>query len=160
MDLVRKNFVAKIERLYIDLDVRHKVFELFKEKILNYEMQKTKIYHQYMDYIRGLKLDVYSHVAGEDPMPYFKLINAIKFYRMGIKKEELDEKVYQEFGKNLRKWNEGIQEDMQIYESTVREEETHWRTVIKVCNKNKKELFEIHAIIEKELERNKSRKAA
>ena len=39
-------------------DVRHKVFESFKDRILNYEMQKTKIYHQYMDYIRGLKLEV------------------------------------------------------------------------------------------------------
>lgn len=50
-------------------------------------MQKTKIYHQYMDYIKGLKLDVYSHVACEDPVPYFKLMNAIKLYRLGIKKK-------------------------------------------------------------------------
>lgn len=53
-------------------------------------MQKTKIYHQYMDYIRGLKLDVYSHVSGEDPIPYFKLINAIKVYRLDVKKRELE----------------------------------------------------------------------
>lgn len=64
MELSRQNFLSKIQKLYIDLDVRHKVFESFKDKILNYQMQKTKIYHQYMDYIRGLKLDVYSHVAG------------------------------------------------------------------------------------------------
>jgi hypothetical protein len=50
-------------------------------------MQKTKIYHQYMDYIRGLKLDVYSHVTGENPFPYFKLINAIKIYRLDVKKK-------------------------------------------------------------------------
>ena len=119
MALIRNAFLAKIERLYMDLDVRHKVFEMFKDKILNYEMQKSKIHHQYMDYIRGLKLDVYSHVAGEDPLPYFKLFNVIKLSRMGIKKEELDEKVRQEFGKNLRKWNEGIQNDLAEYEKMV-----------------------------------------
>jgi hypothetical protein len=52
-------------------------------------MQKTKIYHQYMDYIRGLKLDVYAHIGGEDPLPYFKIINAIKLYRLKIRKSEL-----------------------------------------------------------------------
>ena len=50
-------------------------------------MQKTSIRHEYMDYIRGLKLDVYSHFAKEDPLPYFKLMNAIKYYRLKIKKE-------------------------------------------------------------------------
>ena len=87
MNIIRMNFLTKIEKLYIDLDVRHKVFEMFKDKILNYEMQKTSIRHEYMDYIRGLKLDVYSHFAKEDPLPYFKLMNAIKYYRLKIKKE-------------------------------------------------------------------------
>lgn len=65
-----------------------------------------------MDYIRGLKFDVYSHVTGEDPLPYFKLINGIKLYRLNIKKKELEEKIDEEFGKNLGKWNEGIGQDM------------------------------------------------
>lgn len=26
VDLIRKNFMSKVEKLYIDLDVRHKVF--------------------------------------------------------------------------------------------------------------------------------------
>ncbi len=82
-------------------------------------MQKTKIYHQYMDYIRGLKLDVYSHVSGEDPIPYFKLINAIKVYRLDVKKRELEEKIQEEFGKNLSKWNEGIVQDMKIYHEWI-----------------------------------------
>lgn len=56
-------------------------------------MQKTKIYHQYMDYIRGLKLDVYAHIGGEDPLPYFKIINAIKLYRLKIRKSELEKKI-------------------------------------------------------------------
>jgi hypothetical protein len=63
-NLIRKNLLLNIERLYINLDVRHKVFESFQDRVLNYEMQKARIYHQYMDYIRGLKLDVYSHMAG------------------------------------------------------------------------------------------------
>ena len=62
-NLIEKNLISKIQKLYINIDVRHKVFESFKDKILSYEMQKAKIYHQYMDYIRGLKLDVYSHIA-------------------------------------------------------------------------------------------------
>lgn len=82
-------------------------------------MQKTKIYHQYMDYIRGLKLDVYSHVNGEDPFPYFKLINAIKKYRLGIKRLELDQKVNEEFGKNLGKWNDGIANDIKQYNNWI-----------------------------------------
>ncbi len=49
-------------------------------------MQKAKIYHQYMDYIRGLKIDVYSHIANEDSKSYIKIVNAIKFYRLSIKK--------------------------------------------------------------------------
>ena len=36
VDLIRKNFMSKVEKLYIDLDVRHKVFESFKNKILGY----------------------------------------------------------------------------------------------------------------------------
>ena len=36
MNIIRMNFLTKIEKLYIDLDVRHKVFEMFKDKILNY----------------------------------------------------------------------------------------------------------------------------
>lgn len=89
-------------------------------------MQKTKIYHQYMDYIRGLKLDVYSHVSGEDPLPYFKLINAIKIYRLNIKKKELEEKIEEEFGKNLGKWNDGIVEDMNEYQEWVASEMKVW----------------------------------
>ena len=92
--MVRQNFISKVEKLFIDLDVRHKVFESFKSKILSYEMQKTKIYHQYMDYIRGLKLDVYAHISGDDPLPYFKIVNGIKFYRLKIKKEELEKKMH------------------------------------------------------------------
>ena len=84
--LIRKNLISNIEKLYINLDVRHKDFESFKDRILNYEMQKTKIYHQYMDYIRGLKLDVYSHMAGEESLPYIKIIHAVKLYRLQVKK--------------------------------------------------------------------------
>jgi hypothetical protein len=50
-------------------------------------MQKARIYHQYMDYIRGLKLDVYSHMAGEDPFHYIKIISGVKLYRLKIKKQ-------------------------------------------------------------------------
>jgi hypothetical protein len=39
-----------------------------------------------MDYIKGLKLDVYSIIIGENPIPYFKLINNIKKYRLNMKK--------------------------------------------------------------------------
>jgi hypothetical protein len=60
-------------------------------------MQKTKIYHQYMDYIRGLKLDVYSHMAGEESLPYIKIIHAVKLYRLQVKKMELEQRVNQEF---------------------------------------------------------------
>ena len=83
--LVRKNLISNIEKLYVNIDVRHKVFESFKDRILNYEMQKAKIYHQYMDYIRGLKLDVYSHMIGESPAPYIKVIHAIKAFRLKVK---------------------------------------------------------------------------
>lgn len=30
------NLLANIEKLYINIDVRHKVFESFKDRILNY----------------------------------------------------------------------------------------------------------------------------
>lgn len=75
-------------------------------------MQKTQIYHQYMDYIKGLKLDVYSHIAEEDPLPFFKLMNGVKLFRLEIKKKELEERVNEEFGKNLGKWNQGIKNDL------------------------------------------------
>jgi hypothetical protein len=42
-----------------------------------------------MDYIRGLKLDIYSHMAGEESMPYIKIIQSVKLYRLKIKKMEL-----------------------------------------------------------------------
>ena len=71
------------------MDVRHKVFESFQDRVLNYEMQKARIYHQYMDYIRGLKLDVYSHMAGEDSLNYIKIISGVKLYRLKVKKQEL-----------------------------------------------------------------------
>jgi hypothetical protein len=48
-----------------------------------------------MDYIRGLKLDVYSHMAGEDPLPYIKIIHAVKLYRLQVKKMELEQRVNQ-----------------------------------------------------------------
>ena len=69
--------------------MRHKVFESFQDRVLNYEMQKARIYHQYMDYIRGLKLDVYSHMAGEDSLNYIKIISGVKLYRLKVKKQEL-----------------------------------------------------------------------
>lgn len=72
-----------------------------------------------MDYIRGLKLDVYSHVSGENPFPYFKLINAIKFYRLNIKKKQLEERIEDQFGKNLGKWNDGIVDDMKNYKGYI-----------------------------------------
>ena len=75
-------------------------------------MQKTKIYHQYMDYIRGLKLDVYAHINRDDPHPYFKIINGIKYYRLKIKRQELQKKMNKEFGNNLAKWNRGIIHDL------------------------------------------------
>ena len=87
--------VSGVERLYIDLDVRHKVFDSFRDRILNYELQKAKIYHQYMDYIRGLKLDVYSHMAGEDPLPYLRATQAVKIYRLNVKRTELKQRVNQ-----------------------------------------------------------------
>ena len=42
-----------------------------------------------MDYIRGLKLDVYSHMAGEDSLNYIKIISGVKLYRLKVKKQEL-----------------------------------------------------------------------
>ena len=69
--------------------MRHKDFESFQDRVLNYEMQKARIYHQYMDYIRGLKLDVYSHMAGEDSLNYIKIISGVKLYRLKVKKQEL-----------------------------------------------------------------------
>lgn len=62
--MMRTNFIAKIEKLYINLAVSRKVFDNYKQKILDYELQKVKISHQYTDYINGLKLDVYAHMAG------------------------------------------------------------------------------------------------
>jgi hypothetical protein len=50
-----------------------------------------------MDYIRGLKLDVYSHMIGEDPMPYLKAMHAVKIYRLNVKKVELEQRVNREF---------------------------------------------------------------
>lgn len=34
--LIRTNLISNVEKLYINLDVRHKVFESFKDRILNY----------------------------------------------------------------------------------------------------------------------------
>ena len=79
-----------------------------------------------MDYIRGLKLDVYSHMAGEDPLPYIKTIHAVKLYRIKIKKQELEKRVNQEFEKNLGKWNKGIQDNLQSYNTWLLEEESQW----------------------------------
>lgn len=93
-----------------------------------------------MDYIRGLKLDVYSHIANEDPVPFFKLINAIKLYRLNIKKKQLEEKVHEEFGKNLGKWNYGILEDLEQYERWIDEELNYWRNRKLGSTKNRKEL--------------------
>ena len=50
-----------------------------------------------MDYIRGLKLDVYANMAGEDPLPFIKIVHAVKLYRLKIKKAELEQRVNQEF---------------------------------------------------------------
>lgn len=147
------NLLANIEKLYINIDVRHKVFESFKDRILNYEMQKTKIYHQYMDYIRGLKLDVYSHMAGEESLPYIKIIHAVKLLRLNIKKLELEQRVGQEFEKNLQKWNQGIQKNMQAYDSWLQAELSQWMENTSKYKEQKKNLLDIFHAVSKEMGR-------
>ena len=102
-----------------------------------------------MDYIRGLKLDVYAHIGGDDPIPYFKLVNGIKFFRLKIKEEELEKKMNKEFVKNLSKWNNGIIDDLFNYEEWVRKELEYWKKNNENEERNKKELYEIYDAIQK-----------
>ncbi len=106
-----------------------------------------------MDYIRGLKLDVYAHIANEESLPYIKILNAIKFYRLEIKKEELENKVKQEFSKNLRKWNQGIQEDIDNYNEWLEAEGRQWERAKVTVDEQKHKFLLVYDAIKKELKR-------
>lgn len=106
-----------------------------------------------MDYIRGLKLDVYSHMAGEDPLPYLRATQAVKIYRLNVKRTELKQRVNQQFEKNLQKWNKGIQKNLEVYGSWLKNEEAEWMTRENKQKSEVNKLMELYHIILKQTQR-------